>query len=67
MLRSNDLWVIPYQMNKKNPDPHEIWHRYGLYKETFSHQNLADSTDLPLRYDHLNFILKYYFSLLKWP
>ena len=51
-------------------DFHEIWHRHGLYKETFSHQNLADSIDLPLRYDHLNFILKYHFSyicLIKWP
>jgi len=51
-------------------DFHEIWHRHGLYKETFSHQNLADSFDLPLRYGHLNFILKYHFSLhilIKWP
>ena len=44
-------------------DFHEIWHRHGLYKETFSHQNLVDSIDFPLRYDHLNFILKYHFSL----
>ena len=56
---------IPNQQ-KKIPtllDFHEIWHRHGLYKETFSHQNLADSINLPLRYDHLNFFIKYHFSL----
>ena len=45
------LWVIPYQINKKILtllDFHKIWYRHGLYKETFSHQNLADSIDLPL-------------------
>jgi len=47
--------VIPYQINKKIPtllDFHEIWHRHGLCQETFSHQNLADFIDLPLRYNH---------------
>ena len=48
-------WVIPYQINK---DFHEICQRHGLYKETFSHQNLAGSIDLPLRYDHLNFVME---------
>jgi len=38
-------------------DLHEIWHRHGLYKETFSHQNLAGSIDLSLRYDHLKLYL----------
>ena len=35
--------------------------RHELYKETLSHQHLADSIDLALRYDHLNFILKYHY------
>ena len=51
---------VPNQQ-KKIPTLLDFWH--GLYKETFSHQNLADFIDLPLRYDHLNFILKYHFSL----
>jgi len=42
---------IPYHINKKiltHFDFHEIWYRHGIYKETFSLQNLADSINLPL-------------------
>ena len=56
---------IPNQQ-KKIPtllDFHEIWYRHGPYKETFSHQNLADSIDFPLRYDHLNFIITLAYSV----
>jgi len=52
----------------------DFQHKHGPYKETFSHQNLAYSTNIPVRYDEefiIPFILfknrydvflKYYFS-----
>ena len=59
--------VIPYQISKKKSRLSWIFMKFGTNmdstKKTFSHQNLANSIDLPLRYDHLNFILKYLFSL----
>ena len=38
------------------PDFNGIWHRYGVYLKTLSHQVLAYFIDYPLRYDHTNFI-----------
>ena len=63
---------IPNQPKKilTPSDFHEIWHRHGLYQEIFSHQNLANSIDLSLRYDRSKFIRKFYSSytgLIKWP
>ena len=56
---------IPNQPKKiRTPfDFHEIWHKHGLYQETFSYQNLAHFIGLPLSYDHSKFLLKILFCL----